>query len=355
MAVVLLVAISLFSHAFWLDLSSFVRHDDDGYGVVVVGAGRAAPQQLQWQCSAVAAPSSLATGAGNSTAVMIEETPSASKQASSKSDPDDVPLVDVLSIASATRQEVVNAQKETWGSHHTIRNFLTVTEEDDPDPQCNVNFTDDRAFAYSGYCKKRSAWPKSNFLTKHFTTSFARPQWLAKKKDAGAWLCAQRRMAAGLAKVGRIYRSSGEIPAFLVLVDDDTYVNMDRFEKEVLCNMSGDDNNSTVMEDGADASAKVYAGCVVVASPGQLIQWTIPFGGWGTFFSRGAIKRLVMPLHCNETNLTQPFEAAACQRLTGGEDLLSESQFFKDGMSISDLMGTLASQTEKPYCLHSDW
>mmetsp|Transcript_5901 Transcript_5901/g.10139 ORF Transcript_5901/g.10139 Transcript_5901/m.10139 type:complete len:425 (+) Transcript_5901:129-1403(+) len=269
------------------------------------------------------------------------------------------PFVDILSIASRARPEVAQAQKDTWASHRIVRHFFTVTEDDDPDPFCSQDITDAQIMTYSKTCRSRDHWPVRNTLTKYFTQSFARSQWLVKKKDPGAWLCAQRRMAAGLAKIGRAYRNAAaeEMPDFLFLVDDDTYVNMDRFEKEIL--LFNNNTEGEVIDDETDRSAKVYVGCLVFAPPAKLIQFSFPFGGWGTFFSRGAIERLIMPLHCStkkDSANRSPFEEGACRRLNSVDDYhLQESPFFNEGMSISDLMAAFAGVTTSPYCMHSDW
>jgi len=54
-------------------------------------------------------------------------------------------------------------------------------------------------------------------------------------------------MGAGVALVGRAYchLAADQLPDFLMVVDDNTYVNMDLFEKEVL-----GFNNKTEIEKG---------------------------------------------------------------------------------------------------------
>ena len=260
--------------------------------------------------------------------------------------------VDILSISSVS-SSMSRVQQSTWGSHSKVRNFVVVTEDDDPDPSCHTNLTEAGAYSAAILCKrKRRTWPKENFVTQHFIRQYARPQWLQKKANPVGWLCAQRRVAAGLAKLGRSYRNSMSLPDYLMLVDDDTYVNMDLFEAQIL---TGSYTEGEVDEEGANSTAKVYAGCVIVAGPAQVIQFTNPFGGWGTFFSKGAIERLITPLFCNQAQ-PNTFEGRACSRITSGGDFLSESRYFKEGMSISDLMGAQASTGEHgSYCLHSDW
>ena len=307
-----------------------------------------------------------------------EQPPSTSKQQHQLSVQSKQPVpgskfVDVLSISSLSRPEFSQSQKNTWASHPAVRDFTTVTEKDDPSPSCHLKYsTPQEASKYAMRCKtgfgkgttangKGKAWPKNNMVTNFFTNKYARPQWLAKKADAGAWLCAQRRMAAGLAKVGQLYRAgtTKELPEYLILADDDMYINMNLFDVYVLkAQNSNLLHQGEVIEAGANRTAKVFAGCVVVANPVDEFQFTFPFGGYGTFFNKGSIERLIMPLNCSSINerlsSTSTFEIGACHRLTSGEDLLSESHYFRDGMSLSDLMGALASK-HSPYCMHSDW
>lgn len=265
-------------------------------------------------------------------------------------------FVDVLSISSLVRPELSQAQKETWASHHTVRNFMTVSEHDDPDPKCSSNFDTGKVNAYIQGCVKhnRDTNPslKNYYLKSFFATHYAKYKWLAQKGDAGGWLCAQRRVAVGLAKIGRSYRErEEELPEYLILADDDMYVNMDMFEESIL--LQSNNTVGEVQEIGANRTAKVYAGCVIVAAPAHEHEFTFPWGGWGTFFNKGAIERLIMPLYCEDNHNKSPFEEWACGKLTGGGDFLGESSFFQEGMSISDLMGAFADVPR--YCLHSDW
>ena len=241
-------------------------------------------------------------------------------------------FVDVLSISSLVRPELSQAQKETWASHHTVRNFMTVSEHDDPDPKCSSNFDTGKVNAYIQGCVKhnRDTNPslKNYYLKSFFATHYAKYKWLAQKGDAGGWLCAQRRVAVGLAKIGRSYRErEEELPEYLILADDDMYVNMDMFEESIL--LQSNNTVGEVQETGANRTAKVYAGCVIVAAPAHEHEFTFPWGGWGTFFNKGAIERLIMPLYCEDNHNKSPFEEWACGKLTGGGDFLGESSFFQ--------------------------
>ena len=55
----------------------------------------------------------------------------------------DVPpfTVDVLSVASVARLPLLRAQRRTFASHASVRNFFNATEADDADPGCHAGIT----------------------------------------------------------------------------------------------------------------------------------------------------------------------------------------------------------------------
>lgn len=83
--------------------------------------------------------------------------------------------------------------------------------------------------------------------------------------------------------------------------------------------------------------------------------------GYGFILSRGAIENLIRPIHCNRRSESDEFEHNVCSRLE--DDILGERQHFRNGMSVSDLMGahvrgnlfTRFSRENWAYCLHGDW
>ena len=130
-------------------------------------------------------------------------------------------VVDVLSIASNTRLEYVEAQRRTWASHSMVRNFFHVTEDDDPEPNCYKELKNEDVFAISQSCRNKGInGPDSTWIQRRMAHLYARVQWLKKKKSPVGWMCAQKRFPAGLAKVLRSYKErSQDLPAYLLLVD----------------------------------------------------------------------------------------------------------------------------------------
>ena len=141
-------------------------------------------------------------------------------------------------------------------------------------------------------------------------------------------------------KAFRHYRATGEaLPDFFLIVDDDTYFNMELFRRE---------------HEWADASrATFHAGCLV-RFPVWQVNFTFPFGGFGSILGRGALANLFRPIWC-------PQHTPACARLR--EDTARERQYFTNGMTLVELMYRYTS-TEKyqdvarwtaGFCMHSDW
>jgi hypothetical protein len=263
--------------------------------------------------------------------------------------------VDILSIASLSQLNLAIAQQSSWATHRSVRFFWNATEVDDPDPNCYTNTNVQEVVNRTvSKCKEMVDDPSTKSLREQFRISFASIEWLQKKVNPVGWLCAQKRPAASLAKLGRTYRVMSKLhsltlPDYLVVVDDDTYINLEIFEKSIL------------QKEIKRSDPVVYAGCLIRWPP-YTFNWTFPYGGFGTFWNRAALKRLIQPIYCNDSRkqgkqnnklITKEddFEDNVCQRIH--DNLLGERSLFVEGMSVSDLMGTMSAQN--PYCMHSDW
>ena len=159
-------------------------------------------------------------------------------------------------------------------------------------------------------------------------------------------MCAQKRPIHGLTKVLNKYAQNATLPDFLVIMDDDSYYQVDLVQKEL--QKYNSDN------------AHVIAGCMIRSRIYES-NFTFPYGGWGTILSRGAIVNLMRPLYCQGKRQRDEFEANACNRLQ--ENQLEEQHLFKEGMSVGQLMEAYAavepftshSNWTHGFCLHSDW
>ena len=268
--------------------------------------------------------------------------------------PDVVPsslVVDILSVGSVTRLDYLQAQKATFGSHITVRNFFNVTELDDPDQNCSTKLRFEDVKQISMFCKNKRWDPKRQFLMSYLAASYASSTWLAKKSNPAGWICAQNRPAVGLHKVLSHYgqqlsetnqpsSTASTLPDYLIVMDDDTFYNMDLFEQQFAASSS--------------SIPLGIAGCII-RSPIRSINFTIPFGGFGMIMSRGYIQYLMKPINCE-------IDKQLCHAIYHVNHI-DEKNLFREGMSLGDLVYSYA--TNQPYtsyktwktgfCLHSDW
>ena len=141
--------------------------------------------------------------------------------------------VDILSVGSVTRQELLNAQRRTFASHASVPNFFNVTERDDPDPDCHEKLTLSQTREISNYCRNQRPVKDVGETYRFIRGLYARWPWLEKKANPVGWMCAQQRPHAGMMKVHNHYKTSGQnLPDYLLVMDDDTYINMKTFERE---------------------------------------------------------------------------------------------------------------------------
>ena len=181
--------------------------------------------------------------------------------------------IDILSIGSNTRQEFLHAQRHSFGSHKAIRHFFDATEVDDIDPNCSTSLSMDDVKAISKFCSNKK-WKTHQFLMQNQRNAYASAVWLSKKVNPAGWMCAQTRPSFGFGKVVDFYRTHPELPDYLIIMDDDTYYNIDHFEAFMTMNIKD------------PSVAYAIAGCMV-RSRVREVNFTFPFGGYGIIFSRG--------------------------------------------------------------------
>eukprot|EP00566_Odontella_aurita_P036498 CAMPEP_0113535882 /NCGR_PEP_ID=MMETSP0015_2-20120614/5953_1 /TAXON_ID=2838 /ORGANISM="Odontella" /LENGTH=442 /DNA_ID=CAMNT_0000435187 /DNA_START=2604 /DNA_END=3932 /DNA_ORIENTATION=- /assembly_acc=CAM_ASM_000160 len=242
------------------------------------------------------------------------------------------PVVDVLSIGSLERLGFLERQRAGWASDDLVRYFWGASELDDARPACAAEVEMEDVVDHAMWCHRA---PRNSSFAEEFYKREEDPfgYVMKRKGNVPGWFCAQRRQGQSLARVGAMYRNltvaGGNLPDYLLLVDDDTYVNLPLLAEHL------DDINTNV--------PLVYAGCLF---PKKI---SFPFGGFGLFYSKGAIARMIRPIYCRDT--ARGFEADVCNRLR--EDLMGERSMFQPGMSISDLMAVFSASDK--LCMHSDW
>jgi hypothetical protein len=272
-------------------------------------------------------------------------------------------VVDVISTGSQLRPDYLQGQLRSWASHPSIRHFWGVSELDDRDPNCNatVGKTND----HFKKCKRELPKPTDSVVMKYFQAEYGG----GTRRKPGGWLCAQVRFGQALGRVGAEYRKrmyqrfkeEGQLkitsydvihsvlPDSLLLVDDDTYLDVDIITRQIASEL-----NTTM-------HPRAFAGCAEFDSR---VNLTIPIGGFAVFLTKGSVLRLVSPIFCNRTSSRnnfchdpleeemQQFQHRVCQRLK--QDILNEQHAFVEGMSISDLSYEL-SKSAPDFCLNSDW
>ena len=130
-------------------------------------------------------------------------------------------------------------------------------------------------------------------------------------------------------------------------MDDDTYYDMDLFVKKF---------------QAMDSSIDIfYAGCLV-RWPVHEVNFTFPYGGFGSIFSRESLRKLFLPISCADNNNAENNDnQAMCDRIA--ENNVGEEQYFTNNMNLVELMYRYSS-TEKyrdvarwksGFCMHSDW
>ncbi len=254
-------------------------------------------------------------------------------------------LFDLISVGSFTRPDYQDAQQKTFGSHRSIRHFFRITEEDDSDQECHRNLTNQGAYDISTFCRTKQ-YAENQFFMGYLRNHFARIRFLKHKANPAGWMCAQKRHVHGFAKSIQQYRDQKEsLPDYLVIMDDDTYLNM-----ELVSSFLNSSNRLPL----------AIAGCMI-RSPIRHINFTSPYGGWGMIYNKAALENFMRPITCNKLDDSDDFLQGSCKAVKDNQ--LGELEVFQEGITLIDLMQAFVSR--QPYsnfgnwtngfCLHSDW
>lgn len=267
--------------------------------------------------------------------------------------------VDIFSGGSKNNSQMLTTQANTMGSHSSVRFFFGGTEDEDADPTCSTRLTKAQMMDIHTICSThgRRSYPaekEENKLIRYMMNSFAGGKYLEDKPPG--WMCANSRVGMGYARIGRMYKamvaSGGPemLPEYLICLDDDGYYNMDWFLR------FAQENDPSI--------PAAYAGCLI-EKPHHEVNFSFPFGGFGTVLSRGTILNLIRPLHCRGGGSgMDEFMNHACAQIQ--RNMFGEQESFLEGMSVSDLMGAHAmranfadlekfKEAKYPFCLHGDW
>ena len=121
--------------------------------------------------------------------------------------------------------DYLTAQFETWGSHKNVRHYWGFSELQDYDTECTDMSESSLSEAVST-CKAAQGYGDAkikSFFGDYYGISEGNR---VRSNDAG-WLCAQRRVGRALGWLHYQYVVKDvEIPQYLAVVDDDTYIDL---------------------------------------------------------------------------------------------------------------------------------
>ena len=295
----------------------------------------------------------------------------------SKIDVDYNQSIDIVSIGSIRKPESQQAQQNTFVSHYTVRNFHRYNELNDTDRACYSDLTQEQFNQIHLFCTRRDEQQS------RITTLFGTDRMNFRPINATGWLCAQKRPIDGLYKTlqpfvvhqryQRMVFSPGSnydgltqkiqpissigipLPKYLILIDDDTYLNM-TFISDILSKQY------------SYQDPYLLTGCLLQFN--KYTMYKFPFGGYATIMTQKVIENLIQPIYCNPRNINKryqlinnnEFNRRVCLRLQ--QNLIGEQSYFHDGMSVLDLMYTFSSSllftkihdwiNGTGYCFHSD-
>jgi Glycosyltransferase 61 len=251
--------------------------------------------------------------------------------------------IDVVSAGSTQRRHLLDMQARTFGSHPFVRDFYGLTEHNDTDATCSTSLTENQRQQVLQFCTNGTGQTRESRL---FRTDLFAPS-----NNSTGWLCAQKRPIDGLHVAFEKYKSNQTtIPDYLMLIDDDTYLNIDALA-------------ATFQRSYPPTENHLVAGCTYLRP--RRLKFVFPVGGVGSIFTRATLQKILKPIYC-EMNATvkyeqDPFTRWTCLRLE--QNLVGEKQFFSDGMSVGDLMYAYSSNhpytrveqwNHSGYCFHSD-
>lgn len=257
--------------------------------------------------------------------------------------------IDILSISSKFNLQLPHAQHQTFGQHSSIRNFVIATEEDDPDPLCYKKISLEYIQNNAVKCRSREYWENlnaHNLLTHNFLKGYSRPGWLRAKENLEGWFCAIKRQDYSFVKYMELLNESDiPYPNYLMIIDDDTYLNIHHLENYLLKSV----DNSNVPK---STEPVIFAGCRV-RHPIHEMKWTFPFGGWGIYLSEGTLKKWMKRINCEDKKQENIEICRLYTNSSKGDITIGEEKIFRNGMNLNEVFKSYLEQ--ELYCLHGDW
>jgi Fringe-like len=270
---------------------------------------------------------------------------------------EDTVMIDVISIGSVTKIDFLQAQQASFGQY--VRHFWSITEDADTS-QCAMQLTAQQYCSVLAFCTSPVASNTSSTIGHFLTARLFRPKYGPIRPPTPAfkqrpteqscavqdvtpqaigWLCAQQRPLFGLRRAVEAYGTSIPLPHYLLIIDDDTYVNMNHLIPLLRTHYPYHEIH-------------VLAGCVKHNPP--KIHFSFPVGGFGTVLTRQALQqRLLRPMDCaasatqDTSSETERYRRFVCWQIQNNQ--FGERDYFQNNMSVADLY----SHAARPYT--EDW
>lgn len=249
-------------------------------------------------------------------------------------------IVDILSIGSQRRKELQQVQINTFATHKTVRNFFAADEFVDKDPNCNQVLNVADTLEISNFCVEKEWKSKNQWLMRLMTRHYITRERLEANANPVGWMCAQARPLFSLFEIQKRYERE-PLPDYLLVIDDDSYFNMNKFQKHFTLEGS--------------SRPRAIAGCRIKFH----ITFSGPYGGFGLILSRAMLQDLMEPIDCSADYAAD----SICGRIEMNR--IGEHDVFQDmeSGSLVELMKRYAERSAfrdhrkwtTGYCLHSDW
>jgi hypothetical protein len=315
--------------------------------------------------------------------MMMDETPSSfdgyTTQQQQQQHSPRTSTIDIISIGSLLKQSNHLAQQRTFAnttttttrtkavvtsssssssssSSYNVRTFYSITEMNDTDTTCFTSLTSEQFQGIVQFCHTEGNSIRSNSDTTD-GTNHHHPNPVAKvfyqnlfqpKKHAG-YMCAQKRMIDGLYKAlqplsppkqqqkKRKQLLSYNLPDYLFIIEDDTYMNLDlivpelqmRYPPNLPYAITGSPCTTITIPDAAHENSNTTTTTTML---------TLPQIGYGMILTKASIQRLLQPIYDTDQN---HFSKLVQYQLS--QNQMGELNYFTNGMTVLEFIYTWAS------------
>lgn len=285
---------------------------------------------------------STASDAPPATSVSRSET-EAVVEADSNVTPPPQRVVDILGISltvtttDSTDPGTMHSLHATaLGLHPLVRQYYSMSAANDTtanEATCRSDLMSKQA-SWSAFCRSGTRKRRDRAsISRKIRSSLSQSPTSDAAMTPGAW-CAQQRLTTGLHRVLEEYRRSGieRLPDCLILMPENTYLgnNLD----ELLRTES----------ESSEEDPQVRASCTDTLRPTDL-HLVYPIPQSVIALNQAALARLLQPIHCDNRGgpaSVDAFSKWTCWRLW--QNHLGERRFFRDGMSVGDLLFEYSSK-----------